>query len=235
MIPSPNTYIQVPGLSRPIRLIQPEGRGSCGVGLVGEAGGTHEQRELLSFRPWAEAGSVLAAAIRRLGVKRSSFLITNCVWWQPPQNYLVGAPWERESIEMCRGWNQQLFRRLKLKCLVALGATAFHELTGLDDFGVLNCRGYVYPAKSYYDELPVVYTYHPSFLARGSKEKNEDTGGKTEKAEGGGMALLGVLVRDLRLARGVAIKGCPPSWPPKHLRPETAATLPGRLDDDVPF
>lgn len=212
-IPSPKSTFHVPGHSRPMRIIQPEGSGACGVCLMGEAGGAQEQAEGMPFRPYAEAGSVLAAALRPIGVHRQNYLITNTVWWQPPNNWLAGAPWEFEAREMCRPWNQEIIRKARIKCLVALGATAFQELTGLTDFGVLTNRGYVFQASKDYAGLPVVYTYHPSFLARGSKEKNQETGGKTEKVEGGGMALLSVLIRDIRLARGIALRGVPPDWP----------------------
>lgn len=212
-LPKAKAYLQVPGHAGAVRIIQPEGSGACGVCLMGEAGGAQEQADGLPFRPYAEAGSVLQAALRPIGVHRSNYLITNTVWWQPKNNWLAGAPWEKDAQAFCRPWNREIIQKARIKVIVALGVSAFQELTGLTDFGVLTNRGYVFQASKDYFELPVVYTYHPSFLARGSKEKNEETGGKTEKAQGGGMALLGVLIRDIRLARGIALKGVPEDWP----------------------
>jgi uracil-DNA glycosylase family 4 len=177
------------------------------VALVGEAAEHHEQKDGMPFRPWAEAGAVLANCIRNIGLPRDSYLITNTVWWQPYNNQLVGMPWEEEAKGICREWNQQLFRERGIKCLVALGATAFYELTGRTEFQVLRDRGFVYQSKPEYGGLPVILTYHPSFLARGSKEKSQETGAKTEKAQGGGMALLSVLIRDIKLAIALAHKG----------------------------
>lgn len=188
-------------------LVCSEGTGKCGVALVGEAAGHHEQKDGLPFRPWAEAGSVLANAIRTIGIPRDSYLITNTVWWQPYNNDLVGQPWEAEALGICRPWNQMLFRERGVKCLVALGATAFYELTGRTEISVLRDRGYVFQARPEYGELPVVLTYHPSFLARGSKEKSQETKAKTEKGQSGGMALLSVLIRDIKLGIAIALKG----------------------------
>jgi len=188
-------------------LVCSEGTGKCGVALVGEAAGNHEQKEGLPFRPWAEAGAVLANAIRQIGLPREGYLITNTVWWQPHNNDLAGQPWEEEAKGICRPWNQALFAERGIKVLVALGGVAFQELTGRTEISVLRDRGYVFEAKPEYGSLPVVLTYHPSFLARGSKEKSQQTGAKTEKGATGGMAWLSVLVRDIRLAIGLALKG----------------------------
>jgi len=195
------------GRAARIPLVCSEGTGKAGVALVGESAGHHEQKDSLPFRPWGEAGAVLANCIRNIGIPRDNYLITNTVWWQPYNNELVGKPWEEESKSICRGWNQQLFGEKGIKCLVALGGVAFYELTGRTEISVLRDRGYVFQAKPEYGGLPVVLTYHPSFLARGSKEKSQETGAKTEKAQGGGMALLSVLIRDIKLAIAIALKG----------------------------
>lgn len=188
-------------------LVVSEGTGKCGVALVGEAGGHHEQLDGLPFRPWAEAGAVLANALRVIGLPRDGYLITNTVWWQPHNNELVGQPWEESAKAICRPWNQALFAERGIRCLIALGATAFYELTGRMEISVLRDRGYVYVSKPEYGSLPVVLTYHPSLLARGSKEKSQETKAKTEKSQSGGMAWLSVLVRDIKLGVAIALKG----------------------------
>lgn len=71
----------------------------------------------------------------------------------------------------------------------------------------------------YGEPIPVVGSYHPSFLRRGSKERS-DSGprGKIEAAGGGtqGMALLGVLIRDILLAVQVARDGAGKFTPKTH-------------------
>jgi uracil-DNA glycosylase family 4 len=186
----------------------PEGRGTSGVMLMGEALGEAESRDELPFRPYAEAGSVLERALYRAGIPRDSLTITNLVWYQPPRNWLDGAPWERDAIRACKPFNAELVERVRPRVIVALGGMAFRELTGLsgEKCGIGMTRGFIVPGVEY-SRIPVIGTFHPSFLRRGSKER-QDSGprGKVDAAGGGtqGMSLLGVLIRDLQLAAEVA-------------------------------
>jgi len=207
-----------------IRKILPEGNGFSGILCLGEGGGENEERDGLPFRPYAEAGSILERALYRAGIARNTLTLSNMVWWRPPRNFLDGAPWERESIEMCRPWNDELIRARRPRVIVALGGLAMRELTGLagEKAGIGMTRGFVCKALDYRMPgtncggepcpIPVIGTYHPSFLRRGSKEREESgPKGKTAAAGGGtqGMSLLGVLIRDLLLARDVAKSGAP--------------------------
>jgi uracil-DNA glycosylase family 4 len=202
----------------PVRKVGYEGLGASGIMLIGEAPGEWEEREGLPFRPWAEAGSVLERALFRAGIPRASLIITNIVWYRPPRNWLEGAPWEEEAIRACRPMLARLIGNARPKVIVALGGLAMRELTGLagEKAGIGMVRGFIVPAWEYPAAdgrgVPVVGTYHPSFLRRGSKERQTaGPKGKTEAAGGGtqGMSLLGVVIRDLLLAREVAQTGAP--------------------------
>lgn len=219
------------GSVRPV--MKPEGNGSSGILCVGEAPGEHEEKDGLPFRPYAEAGSVLERALYRAGISRESLTITNLVWYRPPRNWLDGAPWADDAIRACQPLNDALIERVRPRVILALGGMAFRELTGMSGpkQGIEMCRGFIVPALSYrtftafnddtweettvktqipYASLPVVGTYHPSYLRRGSKERTEEgPKGKTKAAGGGtqGMNLLGVLIRDLQLAQDIAKNG----------------------------
>ena len=197
--------------------ITPEGTGSCGVCIVGEASGANEEKDCLPFRPYAEAGGVLERAFRLLPrtsnrpgevavFDRSQFLITNCVWYRPPNDYLEGAPWEYDAISFCRPWNEKLFRERQPRCFLALGGVAMRELSGMSGHrqGILLTRGF--PVKSRYG-IPVVGTYHPSYLRRGAKDEDKESGARIEGAAGRGMDLLGVLIHDIQLAVHIARAG----------------------------
>lgn len=189
-----------------LRPVQPEGDGSSGILLLGEAPEKTEQAELLPFRPWADAGSVLERALTRVGLPRAQCLISNICWYQPPNNWLDGAPWERDMIEFCRPELDKLIAQRNIKVIVALGGIAMRELTGLagKKAGIGMTRGFI--CESRYG-IPVVGTYHPAFLHRGSKDRESGGAkGKVNSAGGGtqGMALLGVLIRDIMLAKEVA-------------------------------
>src|SRR5690348_12649364 len=76
----------------------PDGLGTNGVLILGEAMGEAELKDSLPFRPWAPAGSVLDRAIRRCGFQRDQFVIYNAVPIHPPKNYLDGA--DRKSTRL---------------------------------------------------------------------------------------------------------------------------------------
>src|ERR1700744_2852497 len=81
---------------------QPEGTGALGVMLVGEASGENEARDQLPFRPYARAGQILERTLRRLGLSRQQFPLTNVVRCRPRNNWLEGAPYEAEAIAHCQ-------------------------------------------------------------------------------------------------------------------------------------
>lgn len=203
-------------------LMTPEGTGSSGLCCMGEALGREEAKPIglevarrlglssdtrLPFRPHAEAGAVLERAIRLIpGLDRQQLLITNAVWYQPPNNWLENSPWEHEAIALCRPMNEKLYRERQPKAFLALGGVAMRELTGMTGYrqGIKLTRGF--PIKSKYG-IPCVGTYHPSFLRRGEKGEEKETGAHTQGAAGQGMDLLGVLIQDIKLALWVARNG----------------------------
>jgi uracil-DNA glycosylase family 4 len=201
------------GATQDVPLIRPEGSGSIRVLMMGEAGGRNEAKDQLPFRPYAEAGSVLERALRFCGYDRSQFTITNAVWWQPPHDHLDGAWYEHKAIGMCREWNDELIRERAPKCLLTLGGIPMRELSGMSGHrqGILMLRGYPLPSNHYHPSIgtiPVVGTYHPSYLRRGEKQESEE-GANVESAAGRGMDLLGVLVRDIQYAVQIARQGAP--------------------------
>ena len=166
----------------------PEGTGAIGVMIVGEALGESEAEDHLPFRPYAPAGSVLERAIRRAGFSRGQFLLWNVCPVQPPKNWLEGAPWEGEAIT----WGQELLVKMveqyKPRCILALGNIPLKATTGLagEQRSVSHIRGWHVPSLSMFMGVPIVASFHPSFLRRGA------------------MGLFSVLVHDLKLAVAVA-------------------------------
>ena len=168
---------------------------STGVLAVGEALGRSERNDGAPFRPYADAGSVLANAVRLAGLQPEQIAKWNVVACQPgymergqfvPTNELEGAEYEESAIEHCRAHFDRVVSEYKPRCLLALGNTALKALTawGGTKRTVTHVRGFVLWSERY--GLPVVATYHPSYLRRGP------------------MNLFGVLLRDLKLAVQVA-------------------------------
>jgi len=187
--------------------------GVNGVLIIGEALGEHEKAAGLPFRPEAPAGSLLERAFQQRvgGIKldRQQFKLWNVVACQPPRNWLEKAPWEQGAIRHCRTHFDQVVSDMKPKVFLALGNVALRTLTGMagDRQGISDLRGFVLDSPDY--GIPVVSTYHPSFIRRGSgRGRDEDTGAKVQSGAGkGGMHLLGVFFHDVRLAVEVAQHG----------------------------
>ena len=202
----------------------PEGLGTSGVLVVAEALGEREALDSLPLRPNAPAGSVFQGIIRRIaGLDRSQLLLSNIIWCRPGvRNFLDGAPYEHQAIAHCQQYNAKLIRDRKPRVILALGSIPTRTITGMSGYnqGIKLIRGFALEANrpEYMDSdgnpLPVVPTYHPSFLLRASKTRSKDkdgaTGGKVEKAEGG-MSLSGVMIRDIQFALQIAKQGVPKS------------------------
>jgi uracil-DNA glycosylase family 4 len=149
-----------------------EGSGSNGVLIVGEASGAHEQRDQLPFRAFAPAGGVLERAIRSLGMVRNAFALTNVVRCRPRKDWLSGSPWEYSAIRQCRPNLDQAIASYRPRCILALGNIPMRELTGMSGVAeeaqsISHIGGYVLPLAGAATSIPVLSTFHPSFLRRG--------------------------------------------------------------------
>ena len=190
-----------------------EGHGTNGVLVVGEALGHNEKTDGLPFRPYAQSGSLFERALKRCGLSRDQFHITNIVRCQPPHDHLVGAHYEFDAIQNCHQYLAETLRVFKPRSILALGGTAARELTGFSGTkeGVSFIRGYAIPcALKEAEGVPVVSTFHPSFLRQGKP------------------TYFGVLVHDLMRAVQIAKTGAPTPIPTRY---ETRPSL----DDALAF
>ncbi len=129
--------------------------------FVGEGPGADEDAQGIPFV--GRAGQLLTQMIentaKREGIplKRDDVYICNVVKCRPPNNRTP----EPDEMEIC---GQFLFRQLTTihpKAIVALGGTAARALTGHKE-GVTKMRGKWFQWR----DIPVMVTYHPSFLLR---------------------------------------------------------------------
>lgn len=158
---------------------QVEGTGSNGCLLVGEASGEMEARDQLPFRPYAPAGAVLERCLRRMGLDRKQFAVSNCVRCRPRRNFLENSPWEYAALRQCRPNLDSAIAQYRPKCIVALGGVALRELTGEagESRGITHLAGYVMPLAGEVRDgdkyvlrpqsIPVIADFHPSYLRRG--------------------------------------------------------------------
>jgi len=193
-----NTCQSCPLYSHGTDFSQPEGLGTLKVCVVAEASGEHEQRDQLPLRPYAPSGSVFERTLRRLGLSRDQFVVTNCIRCRPRENKLEGMPYEQEALTACTPNLAAVLRQFRPKVLLALGNVAIRHLTRLagTQRTVSHLRGYVLRALPHWaeaagrdpatDPLLVIPTYHPAFLRRGA------------------IHLTGVFARDIARAVNVA-------------------------------
>lgn len=154
----------------------PDGDGSSGVMVVGEALGEDEERHGLPFV--GKSGHYLFNNLARVGVERSTLTIANVLSCRPPDNKLVGEVYEAACINHCR---PNLDSRIaaardvakangKTFVIVTLGKTAFMRVLGLDRFkhkDLLKEDYYCYPFWSPEYNAWVIAAAHPSYLMRG--------------------------------------------------------------------
>src|SRR5688572_5572510 len=182
---------------------RPDGQGTLGVLILGEALGEQEQAAGLPFRPYAPAGSILERAIKRCGYTREQFVLWNSVACRPPGNRLEGAWYERGAVQHCKQHVRNVVDQFRPRCILALGGVALRAATGYagKDCGITDLRGFILGSPEW--NLPVVPSYHPSYIRRGNAD------------------CLGALMRDLKLAVQVAQGNRPRELEQKYVETPT--------------
>ncbi|WP_353662611.1 uracil-DNA glycosylase [Hydrogenimonas sp. SS33] len=140
-----------------------EGNPHAALMFVGEGPGAQED---MTGRPFVgRAGELLTKMIENvLEIPRSEVYIANIVKCRPPNNR-VPTP---EEAYTCLPYLQKQMELVAPRIVVALGATAYHYLTG-DKSGITKVRGEVIDMGVY----RLVPTYHPSYLLRNPSAKKE--------------------------------------------------------------
>ena len=140
-----------------------EGNPQTKLMFVGEGPGAQEDA---SGRPFVgRAGELLTKMIENvLEIPRSEVYIANIVKCRPPNNR---APTPEEA-HTCLPYLHKQLDIIAPRVVVALGATAYHYLTG-DKTGITRVRGHVIQMARF----TLVPTYHPSYLLRNPSAKKE--------------------------------------------------------------
>lgn len=167
LLPKPPTCKGCPLFGDGFGFSRTRGEGKEKILIFGEALG--EEEELAGIAFVGKTGSFLSRIISRtidpetnlpLSIDRD-FWVRNTVMCRPPNNDL--APYEKEAVEKCRRYALEAIEELKPRVIVAVGGVALKALTGRPE-GIDTLRGYVFRGPK---GLPVIGTYHPSYLIRG--------------------------------------------------------------------
>lgn len=141
-----------------------EGDPSSILMFVGEAPGAEED---LQGRPFVGAsGQLLTKMIQAMGLQREGVYIANVIKCRPPSNRDPNR-WE---IASCFGYLKFQIEFIRPKLIVTLGRIAAKTLLGIPErepFSEIRGRWHEYRG------IPVMPTYHPSFLLRNPDKKRE--------------------------------------------------------------
>lgn len=156
------------------------------LAIVGEAPGADEVRMGVPFV--GRSGQLLDRVLAAAGVARRACLVANVFRFQPPGNkvahfFASRRRAEAEGVALAESWGRfdgsafcraefageiealaATLARLAPQAILTLGRTPLWALTGLTVMGA--SRGQVQPCRLV-PGIPVVPTFHPSFLLRG--------------------------------------------------------------------
>ncbi len=130
--------------------------------FIGEAPGADEDRLGEPFV--GAAGQLLDRIIVASGFQRQEVYICNILRCRPPGNR-TPTP---EEAHHCQEWLEKTLDLVRPKFICALGGTATKYLLGMDT-GITKLRGRFFE----YRGIPVLCTFHPSYLLRSPEKKRE--------------------------------------------------------------
>jgi DNA polymerase len=154
--------------------------------FVGEAPGRDEDLQGVPFV--GKAGELLTSMINRMGFKREEVYICNVLKCRPPNNRNP-LP---EEIEMCNPFLLRQLRAIGPKVIVALGTFAAQTLLETKE-PISKLRGRFHD----YHGIPLMPTFHPSFLLRNGPEMRWVVWEDMAKV----LELMGVPVPDVKRKR----------------------------------
>lgn len=132
--------------------------------IIGEAPGADEDQQGEPFV--GRAGQLLTEMLLAIDYQRADVYITNILKCRPPDNRNPRP----EEADCCRGYLEQQIALLRPSLILAVGGVAAHNLLQTDT-AVGKLRGVLHHFGP--RDIPLVVTYHPSYLLRSPQEKRK--------------------------------------------------------------
>lgn len=150
-------------------LVFGDGNPDSPVFFCGEAPGAEEETQGIPFV--GPAGQLLDKIIAATGLSRRDVYIGNIMKWRPEMPTLVGnRPPTPEEMAYCLPYVVAQIEIIRPKVIVALGLTAVNGLLGNDPNRKMGAiRGKQFD----FHGVPVIPTYHPSYLLRNGTAKSK--------------------------------------------------------------
>jgi len=143
-------------------LVFGSGNSKAELMFVGEAPGQDEDLQGLPFV--GRAGQLLTKIIEAIELKRDDVYIANILKCRPPNN----RPPEPDEIAACRGFVARQIEHIRPLIIVALGKFAAQTLLDVET-PISRIRGKFFDHRG----IPLIPTYHPSYLLRNPSAKRE--------------------------------------------------------------
>ncbi len=138
-----------------------EGNPNASLMVIGEAPGAEEDRRGIPF--CGPSGQLLDKMLAAIGFNRAeNSYITNSLFWRPPGNRTPST----EELAVCRPFVERHIELQKPKIILLAGGVAVRALLQ-DESSISRLRG----KQLKYKDIPVIITYHPSYLLRQPSQK----------------------------------------------------------------
>lgn len=146
------------------QLVFGEGPLNPDIMVIGEAPGNEEDQ---SGRPFVGvSGQLMNRMLSAAGYARETCYITNMIPWRPPGNR---TPTPDEVTRMMPFLREHI-RLVQPKSLLVLGGVSAKAILGTDT-GIMRLRGRIHTLEGL--GIPVVPTFHPSYLLRTPLQKQQ--------------------------------------------------------------
>lgn len=156
-------------LSEHGKIVFGNGSPEADIFFCGEAPGTEEEKSGETFV--GKPGQLLSKIITAMGLKRESVYMANVVKWRPEHDKPYGnRPPTDEEMRFCMPYLQAQIEIIQPKVIVALGGPAVAGLLGPDPDRKL---GSVRGTWASFAGIPVMITFHPSYLLRNGTLKTK--------------------------------------------------------------
>lgn len=130
--------------------------------IIGEAPGAEEDQNGLPFI--GPAGQLLTQMLLAINLRREDVYITNIIKSRPPQNRTPN----NTEIATCRIYLERQIALIKPQIILAFGTIAAQTLLNTTTT-ITKLRGHIHQ----YEMIPLIATYHPSYLLRSPQEKRK--------------------------------------------------------------
>ncbi|HYB11738.1 MAG TPA: uracil-DNA glycosylase [Alphaproteobacteria bacterium] len=147
-------------------LVFGDGNPQSKVMLIGEAPGADEDRQGKPFV--GVSGQLLDRMMAWIGLDRTSFYITNILYWRPPGNRQPTAA----EIAACLPFVERHIEIVDPSLLVFVGGSSAKTLLGRNE-GIMRLRGqwFQYQSTGMSRPIPSTAIYHPAYLLRSPGQK----------------------------------------------------------------